>query len=184
MNSSQNWSNPIPLTLNLSSQDPIYHQALQLVEDGESNAFQQLLEKHQVNPNFNECEFLRQSIVHNHPIIFWYLLPFYQNNIDNSDLLCEASSLNREDFVVALLPYTNPHVNQSEPLMWAARHNNTTLMDLLLPISNVFDAIELVNKYAPEAQDSQTQCHKGLRYLHHWLTDQLHSAQKDGHKKI
>lgn len=154
------------------------------MEDGESSALQTLLENHQVNPNSNECELLRQSIVHNHPLIFWYLLPFYQKESDNSDVLCEASCLNREEFVVALLPYTDPHVNQSEPLMWAARHNNMVLIDLLLPLSNVFDAIELVNRHAPNAQDPQTQCHKGLQYLHHWLTGQLQTGKTDGHKKI
>lgn len=168
----------------MSPRDPIYHQALQLVEDGENSALQELLEKHQVNPNPNECEFLRQSIVHNHPSVFWYLLPFYQSNADHSDVLCEASSLNREEFVIALLPITDPKINQSEPLMWAARHNNTMLMDLLLPVSNVFDAIELVHKHAPEAQDSQTQCYKGLQYLHQWLTNQLQTGNKGAPKKI
>lgn len=168
----------------LSSQDPIYHQALQFVEDGESSALQKLLEKHHVNPNTNECEFLRLSIVHNHAAIFWYLLPFYNKGADGSDVLCEASSLNRETFVVALLPLTDPQVNQSEPLMWAARHNNIQLMDVLLPLSNVFDAIELVYKYDPTAQDLTSSSGKGVQCLQNWIAHQLSSGSENAHRKI
>lgn len=170
--------------VDLSSRDPIYHQALQLVEDGECAAFRQLLESHQVNPSTNECEFLRQAIVHNHSDIFWWLLPFYQKNIDNSDVLCEAGSLNRSDFVVALLPLTDPEVNQSEPLMWAARHNNVVLMDLLLPVSNVFDAIEQVNRYAEQPMLPHTLACQGREYLQQYIALQINSGAEGKHKKI
>jgi len=174
----------VPSLCDLSSRDPLFHQALQLLEDGDALSIQKLLEEHCINPNTNECEFLRQAIVHNHADIFWYLLPFYNKDVDNSDVLCEAGSLNRSDFVAALLPLTDPQVNQSEPLMWAARHNNTVLMDLLIPVSNVFDAIELVNKHAPEAQEFQTQCYKGLQYLKNWIANELSLGQNAAAKKI
>lgn len=171
--------------MNIAPVSPdLYTAALELVEEGDLNALKHLLTHYAIDPNTNESEFLRLAIVHNRAEIFAYLLPFYNKKFDNSDVLCEACSLNHTDFVLQLIAHTDPTVNQSEPLMWAARHNNIRLMDLLLPVSNVFDAIELVNKHAPEAQDPQTQCHKGLGYLNHWLTNLLQTGKKDGRKKI
>ena len=172
------------LLRDLSSRDPIYHQALHLVEDGDCAALRKLLQEHQINPNTNECEFLRQAIVHNHPFIFWYLLPFYCKEVDKSDVLCEASSLNRSEFVVALLPLTDPNVNQSEPLMWAARHNNVDLMDRLLSISNVFDAIEQVNRYAEEPTLPHTLAYQGREYLQQYIALQINSGAEGKPKKI
>lgn len=162
----------------------LYKMALEYIEQGDAKSLKKLINEHNLNPNTNECEFLRSSIVHDQSEIFTYLLNFYQKEWDNSDALCEASSLNYEKFVVALLPLTDPQVNQSEPLMWAARHNNTVLMELLIPVSNVFDAMELVNKYAPEAQETQTQCYKGLQYLKNWVVDELSVGQNGAAKKI
>lgn len=163
----------------------LYGQALELIEDGKTQEFVQLLHDHMIDPNTSECEFLRQAIVHNHADIFWWLLPFYQKNIDGSDVLCEASNLNRVEFIKALVPLTDPTVNQSEPLMWAARHNNVALMDFLLPLSNVFDAIEMVNRYAPKAQThTDLPEFKGLEYLYQTLASQLNSGKEAGHKKI
>lgn len=162
----------------------LYKMALEYIEQGDAKSLKKLINEHNLNPNTNECEFLRQAIVHNHADIFWYLLPFYNKDVDNSDVLCEAGSLNRSDFVAALLPHCDPQVNQSEPLIWAARHNNTVLMELLIPVSNVFDAMELVNKYAPKAQEFQTQCYKGLQYLKNWVVDELSVGQNGAAKKI
>jgi len=162
----------------------LYKMALEYIEQGDARSLKKLINEHNLNPNTNECEFLRQAIVHNHADIFWYLLPFYNKDVDNSDALCEASSLNYEKFVVALLPLTDPQVNQSEPLMWAARHNNTVLMELLIPVSNVFDAIELVHKYDPSAQSLANPSGKGVQYLEIWITNQMHSGAENGVKKL
>lgn len=142
----------------------LYTTALELVEEGDVNAFKTLLATHAMDPNSNECEFLRLSILHNQAEIFAYLLPFYNKDLDNSDVLCEACSLNHTVFALQLIAHTNPTANQNEPLMWAARHNNQVLMDTLLPLSNPWEAMEQVERYAHRPRERQ-----GLLYLRNYV---------------
>lgn len=158
----------------------VYTTGLELVEEGDLSALKHLLTTHALDPNTNECEFLRLSIVYNHSEIFTYLLPFYNKDCDHSDVLCEACSLNHTDFVLQLIPHTNPQVNQNEPLMWAARNNNQVLMDALLPLSNPWEAMEQVERYAKLRRERD-----GLQYLRNYVYERIGAQQaSETRKKI